>query len=481
MNTTSIGILDMNKINIKELLINLFINKKNEYFITDSLNEKTYTYGEFLDISLSILEDLKRRNVKSQAIVCYICDNSIYTLSLYIANLLLGSIIAPIDSLKGEKEINDLISITKPKIILYSKDLENIIYKKYELIDNNIFDNLNFDAPFLITFTSGSTGESKGVMHSFSNLVLSALDFGAKFELNAKNVFYHNFPMAYMAGILNLFVKPMFFGSKIVVSERLSVATAMNFWQKVIKYNVNSFWFNPTFVSLLMKLDRGNQGIEYTKNKNILACIGTAPLDVNLKNRFEAKYGFELFESYGLSETLFLTTNYPNHNIDGSVGEILDSVELIFNDDNEIEVKTPWMFLKYVNYNNLPLSNNIFSTGDLGFIKDNKLFISGRKKDIIIKGGVNISPKKIENFISNSFEESVIIGLKDNILGEKIACFYVSNDFDDLKRKNLNSLIVKKLGKDYSIDEFHKLNEIPKNTNGKIDKIKLKKEYENDN
>lgn len=466
----------MSKINIKEKLKDLFINKKNEYFISDSINGKKYTYGEFLNLSLSILKFLKEKGVNKKDTISYICENSIYSLALYIANLLLGSVIAPIDSLKGEKEIQDLISITNPKIILTLKDLESVSYGKINY-SGNIFETIDFDTPFLITFTSGSTGEAKGVMHSFSNLVLSAIDFGNKFEFSAKNIFYHNFPMAYMAGILNLFIKPLIFGAKLVVSDRLSVATAMNFWQKVIKYKVNTFWFNPTFVSLLMKLDRGTEGSEYTKNTDITACIGTAPLDVNLKNKFEEKYGFVLYESYGLSETLFLTTNYPAKAKSGAVGEILDSVEINFGDDDEISVKVPWMFLKYLNYET-KLENNFFPTGDLGHIQDGFLIISGRKKDIIIKGGVNISPKRIENFISNSFDEVAVLGLKDNILGEKIACFYVSDELTIEAKKTLNASIVKELGKDYSIDEFHKLSEIPKNINGKVDKLKLKEEYE---
>lgn len=476
MNTISTGILDMNKINIKEILINLFIHKKNKYFISDSINEKNYTYGEFFNLSLSISDFLREKGVNQEDTISYICENSIYSLALYIANLLLGSTIAPIDSLKGEKEIQELISITNPKIVLTLKDLETIAYENIDYSEN-IFENADFNSPFLITFTSGSTGEAKGVVHSFSNLFLSAVSFGNKFKFSSKNTFYHNFPMAYMAGILNLFIKPLIFGAQIVVSERLSVATAMNFWQKVIKYNVNSFWFNPTFVSLLMKLDRGTEGSEYSKKTDIIACIGTAPLDTNLKNKFEEKYGFTLYESYGLSETLFLTTNYPKKSKAGAVGEILESVEIKFSNDDEICIKAPWMFLRYLNYET-KLESNFFPTGDLGYIEDGFLTISGRKKDIIIKGGVNISPKRIENFISSHFDEVVILGLKDSILGEKIACFYVSNDFNNEKRKNLNSLIIKELGKDYSIDNFYNLDEIPKNINGKVDKIKLKEEYE---
>lgn len=462
---------------IKQTLTNLFIGQKNEHFAKDILLNKNYTYGDFISLALCYKQYLQEKGVRESGTVCYTAHNSIYSLALYIAVLLLNAKIALIDPLKGEEETKGIICKASPDIVVTFEELSKIEENK-KGYSTSIFDDIDFKAPFLITFTSGSTGGAKGVLHSFENLFLSAFDFGKLFNLNEKNIFFHNFPMAYMAGVLNTFIKPLIFGSKIVIAPRLSAMSAMHFWDDIIKNDINTFWINPTFVSMLLKLDRGQKGIEYAKGKKITAFCGTAPLDKNIKQKFEQKYGFKLYESYGLSETLFLTTNYPNSDTAGSPGIVLDSVDLKIDDNNEILVKAPWMFLGYLGKDNF-YSGGYFKTGDLGETSTDKsqakrLFITGRSKDIIIKGGVNISPKKISDIVSTLCSEFAIIGLKDDTLGEKIACFYAG----ELDEKDINSTILTKLGKDYIIDVFYKLNEIPKNINGKTDKLKLKKEYE---
>ena len=458
--------------NISNRLKYLFIKRRDEDFIIDSIDNKKYSYGEFLQLILNFSNFLNENGIKKDCSICYIAQNSPLTLALEIAVLILNAKIALIDPLKGKEEIENIISRTKPMLTLKLEDLKNIQIKHFDT-DGTFFDSIDFKKPYLITFTSGSTAEAKGVINSFENLYLSAKSFGEEFNLNEDNIFYHNFPMAYMAGVLNTFIKPLIFGCKIIVAPRLSFMTAIGFWGEIQKYNVDCFWINPTFVATLLKLDRNEENSKYTKSHKITIFCGTAALDKNLKQQFEQKYQTNLYESYGLSETLFISTNVPNSNLPGSVGKILKSVEIKLSDRNEIQIRTPWMFLGYLGKEPV-LKSDYFHTGDLGEIRSNNLYITGRLSDIIIKGGVNISPKRIGDFLGKYVNEFAIIGLKDNLLGEKIACFYS----DEIDEKSINLMIIKNLGKDYSIDEFYKLKELPKNINGKIDKLKLKKEYE---
>jgi len=165
-------------------------------------------------------------------------------------------------------------------------------------------------------------------------------------------------------------------------------------------------------------------------------------------------------------------------------GKILDDVDVTFSKDNEILIKVPWMFLGYygLNMDNYFI-NEKYRSGDLGkFDEKNCLLITGRKKDIIIKGGLNISPKEIEDCIYslNMIDEVLIIGIKDEILGEKIVCMYVSEIKENSdKIKLINKKIIQKLGIEYHIDEFVKIDKIPKNNNGKLDRLTAKENYQN--
>lgn len=486
-----------------KLLKEIFKNNWDKEFIFDALTDNTLSYGDFFNTVLNCKETLKDIGLKRDDTICLLMHNSLDLMVLYFTSLLMQITVVPVDPYKGEEDIKDMLLQTNYNRIIcdaFYPDinfLHNKIYignfrdafynkKKNDIDGLNIFDTIDYNGRFLITFTSGSTGIPKGVMHPFNNLVLSAIAFRKRFNFGKENTFYHNLPMTYMAGILNLIILPLISGSKIVIGERFNISNIMRFWETPIKYSVNTFWFIPTIITLLLKLDRGTEGIEYTKKSEskIIGCVGTAHLHPQAKQAFQKRYNIPLYESYGLSETLFVTTNYPGkREIKNSVGDVLEGVELSFSKDNEILIGVPWMFLGYLNVNTESyFENRKFRSGDLGIIDENGfLMITGRKKDLIIKGGINISPKKIEDFIStfNIFEESAIIGIEDVNLGEKIVCFFVpdENSFSEDKKKELNRAIIKKLGSDYRIDEFVQIDAIPKITSGKIDKQKIKKIY----
>jgi len=486
---------DENKIknleNIQTIIKEIFKEKWHETFIFDSINQRTIKYSEFFSNIVSIQKEFTKRKIQSGDTICIILNNSSEFITIFFAGLISNITLVPIDPEKGRAEIEEIINYVEPKAVIVDKLEKYLIKKEIQVTEFNneifqeqkdslsIIDEIDTERDFLITFTSGSSGKPKGVIHSIKNLILSAISFNEKFNFNSNNIFLHNLPMAYMAGILNLIFLPFICKSKIVVDQRFSVKSAMNFWKIPIKYSVNTFWFTPTIIGLLLKFDRSNDGEKLAQKNKIIGCVGTASLNPTIKKEFESRYDIDLFESYGLSEVLFVSTNSPNLNNE-DVGELLNDVELNFK-DNEILIKVPWMFKKYQNIEKEDyLVDEYFISGDLGQISENNILtITGRKKDLIIKGGINISPKKLEDFIINekNFKESVVLGFPDKVLGEKTVCFILTNDNQNNLKKELNKKIVEKLGRDYHIDEFIELNEIPKTVNGKIDKPQIRELY----
>lgn len=477
-------------VEIGYILKKIFEENWEKIFIIDTINNEQITYGNFFTKIITFKEKLIENGLKKGDFLCLFLDNSVDLVAFYLSSLLLGSVAIPIDPQKGQNEIKYILDQFENKTIICDQnkilDLYSSLhlkeFKKHELNTNNfdkleIFDNIDYDKLFLISFTSGTSGKQKGVMHSFHNLFQSATAFRKKFNFGYKNIFLHNLPMTYMAGILNLFVLPLISNSKIIITERSTISNITNFWNIVEKYSANTFWLIPTLLEMLIKLDRGNDGINYAKNNKLTICVGTAPLNLVTKENFKQKYGIDVFESYGLTETLFVSTNYPEHISNSSVGKILDEVNINFSDE-EILVNLPWMFLGYHNLDEKNFfKNKYYLTGDLGKITDEDfLFITGRKKDLIIKGGINISPRAIEEIISktNLFVETTIVGFPSKLLGEKIICFCVLNKtISETEKKLLNMQIIEKLGSNSSIDEFIIVKDIPKNLNGKVDKPKI--------
>ena len=477
--------------NAGRLIQKIFKEKWDERFLFDGLHSKELSYKEFFILVVNYKEKLVKAGLKKQDIVFILLQNSMELIILYFASLLMNLRVVPIDPERGVSDINEILSQLDYKAVIVNElnfdflqnkihinEFINIQPEDIEKKDLILFDDVDFDSTYLIVFTSGSTGVPKGVMHSFNNLIQSAVSFNDKFAFTSQNIFYHNLPMTYMAGILNLLILPFISGSKIVLGKRFNVSNISEFWNIPIQYSANTFWFIPTIIELLLKLDRDSVGSQYAKTRKITGCVGTAPLIPTSKIEFEQKYSISLYESYGLSETLFVTTNSPNSEKSGTVGKAIVGSEIKFIEDDEIMIKVPWMFLGYHNMKtDQLLKNGWFSSGDIGIISNDGFYtITGRKKDLIIRGGINISPKKIEDYIKTRHSTEVaVLGFPDKFIDEKIICFFLpSSEFD---QKLINKEILHELGRNYHIDEFVEIPEIPKNLNGKVDKPKIREVY----
>ena len=203
-----------------DLIKDIFRNNWEETFIFDSINSRDYTYQEFFELVLEIKQNLEKRNIKKNEAICSILPNSVELIALYFAALLLEITVVSIDPNRGIEEIKQMCSVRECKFY-FGKNLD--INKKFEPISNliknkifnsvdknalDIFVGLNYNSLFTITFTSGSTGIPKGVMHSFNNFVKSSLLFKNRFEFSKNDIFYHNLPLSYIGGLLNLLILP---------------------------------------------------------------------------------------------------------------------------------------------------------------------------------------------------------------------------------------------------------------------------------
>ena len=472
-----------------------------EEFACDALTGKHYSYNDFFGRCITLAEQLRKEAAEQEHLVL-IMDNSIELLSCYFAAIMSGKIATAIDPLKGKDEVAHILSSIddgyivvdkagKAKVDSFNMSLEACAFDattcaggdiKNGVIDS--FEQRDFLSDYLLTFTSGTTGNTKGVRHSLNNLFLTAEAFNSMFSIGKENVFAHLMPMTYMAGILNSIFQPFVAGAKIVVLGRFSPMKAFTFWQDVAKNEINTFWMSPSMLTILLKVAKHEVGQEYCKEHKTLFFIGTAPLHQSTRDEFEAKYPVTLYASYGLSETLFLSTETPDTLAlgGGNVGKLLNGVEYHFGNDGEFLVDVPWMFLGYTNE---PTEHYFvgtsYKTGDLAKIEDGILSIVGRSKDLIIKGGMNISPALIEGVVSGipGVEECSVFSVLNKLKEELIVLAYTTTvDDKDSLEKTISSTVAKELGKNYLIDLFYRTKAIPKNINGKNDKKVLKENYQ---
>lgn len=454
----------------------------NKEFVLEIASKTNFTYGNIWSNACKYIEAYELFD-KSE--ISVIWENSVELLTMYFACMLSNTLIIPIDPQKAQPEIDSILDNHAGITALRENDKTPIL--KEETVDEahirELIMAIDLEKPYMITYTSGSTGQAKGVIHSLHNLFLTGEVFGKAVGFSEQSKVCHTMPMTYMAGILNTIFMPLVMGSKIAIFPRFSVMTAVTFWREVEKNEVNTFWLSPSMLNILMTVDRKGKAADYLKRTETIFCIGTAPLYPQVKQAFEEKYGVELLPSYGLSETLFISTKVKGVDADkNSVGKVLPMVDLHFSDTEEIYLDVPWMFLGYSNEKTSEyFDGKYYMSGDLGEIAEEHLYITGRKKDLIIRGGMNISPKQIEEVVlstENVSECCVSSVVREN--EERIICWCkVKEQTEDLGAE-LNALIVERLGKAFKVDRFVWIEEIPKNLNGKVDKEKLKKAFEND-
>jgi long-chain acyl-CoA synthetase len=256
------------------------------------------------------------------------------------------------------------------------------------------------------------------------------------------------------------------------------------------KYRVNGLSAVPTmYVYMLQYPDAGKYDVSSMK---AWSC-GSAPLTADAWKQFKEKFGGEIGEGWGLTEAGANNTNSVCLAVKkvGSIGKPQNGMEMKIFDDNgnelpqgmegEIVIRGP-MVMK--GYWNLPeataeaIRNGWLHTGDIGYIdQDGYFFITNRKKDIIIKGGENISPRMIEEVLYShpKVAEAAVVGLTDPVYGEDVKAFVTLKPGQTACVEELMELCKSKLKRFFVPKEIVIIQGMPKNLLGKILKKELRK------
>ena len=283
----------------------------------------------------------------------------------------------------------------------------------------------------------------------------------------------------------NSFLTILALGGKILYGSSLNPLSAEKILTSAHKNDASVFHITPSMVPILNMIG-GRTKLPLPNFKYVIC--GTSQLEIQNKIDFESIYKIPITQQYGMTETLFMAINYDSQeNKVKSVGLPLNCKLKIVSDSGEILknntigniiVKSDSFFGSYYmqsKESKLAYQNGWFHTGDLGYLdEDGYLTISGRKKEIIKKGGFNINPKEIDEIISKfeQVKEALTIAVPDKIYGEQIYTFLLVDDFFDLNK--LKKYCKKNLQKNYIPSNFHILIDFPRSSSGKILLTKLK-------
>ena len=448
-------------------------------------------------------------------------EKSVEAMVLYLATLRAGYVFLPLNTAYQSTEIEYFIGNAEPSVVVCSPAnfgwVSKIAFKAgtqnvFTLGDDRTGSLLDraahcsdqhtpavcqADDLAAILYTSGTTGRSKGAMLSHNNLLSNAQVLKDYWGWQPNDVLIHALPIFHVHGLFVALHGALLNGSKMIWLSKFDPKIVV---QKLPEATV--FMGVPTlYVRLLAEAGLTKNAVRNMR----LFVAGSAPLLLETFNTWQERTGHTILERYGMSETAMLTSNpYAAKDGDrrgGTVGFPLPGVKLRVRDEEVsyedakpvdfpvgeiggIQVQGPNIFKGYWRMPEKTAeeftSDGYFKTGDVGKIDERGyVTIVGRSKDLIISGGYNVYPAEIEGYINDmaGVAESALIGVPHPDFGEVGVAVLILKPgaalapeavLADLKAKLANFKIPKRC---------FVLQELPRNTMGKVQKNLLREQY----
>lgn len=462
------------------LLQSLIEHNSDKTFLISA--EKRITYGKFLILVSKICNFL---NERTERYIFINAEKNEFTLAAYFACAKLGKIAAFIDPMSKFPE--QFLSLTNNSFYFSSTLYDELKDREYIMIDNS--DQTEDNEMSEIIFTTGTTGNPKGVLLSHNTVYKTAKNINKFTNLKSTDVEMHMMPISHSFGLARIRCC-IIAGCPIVLHNGFG---NLNLFFESLKKNKGSVISTvPAGINFLLKLAK--QKIEKFSDQIRMIELGSAPMTKEEKMLLlEVLPNTDICMHYGLTEASRSTfLNFSNDiNFIDSVGKqnfgtnllILNSKKEIckVNELGEICIKGTNLFSKYIfTESKASFHNGYFQTGDYGYLNEQGyLFFQARKDEMMNIAGKKVSPLEIEKYLNklSYIEESACIQSKNSNTGlDEIRAYIV------LKDSNCPSNISFEIKKELKNHiEYYKIptsiiniGKIPKSSNGKILRNKLK-------
>ncbi|MBV9531803.1 MAG: malonyl-CoA synthase [Bradyrhizobium sp.] len=469
------------------------------------------TYGDLIARAGQVANVLSSRGIKPGDRVAAQTEKSVMGLVLYLATLRAGAIYLPLNTAYTLNELDYFITDAEASLVVCDPSraqgvaaLAKKVKARIETLDANGKGSLTeaadtsssaFTTIFrgnddlaAILYTSGTTGRSKGAMLSHGNLASNSLTLVDYWRFTNKDVLIHALPIYHTHGL--------FVASNVTLFARASMIFLAKFDADLIiklMQRATVLMGVPTFYTRLLRKRALSR--ETTKHMRLFVS-GSAPLLAESHREWAVRTGHAVLERYGMTETGMNTSNpYDGERVPGAVGYPLPGVSVRVTDPESgnvlpfdtigmIEVRGPNVFKGYWRMPEKTRSefrkDGFFITGDLGRIdRKGYVHIVGRGKDLVISGGFNVYPKEIESEIDAmpGVVESAVIGVPHADFGEGVTAVVVCRSGTIVDEATVLKGLEGRLAKFKMPKRVFVVDELPRNTMGKVQKNVLRDTY----
>lgn len=464
--------------------------------------ERSLSYAQLYKEVSSIAGRLRAAGVQPHQRVLIVMERSLSNVIAILGVMAAGACPCPVDVRLSDAEIANRVTIAGISRVLcdtVSSERFNqapwgtvLVVERLDAAEPYWCEALKAQDPALLLFTSGSTGRPKGVLLSHRGILGNAVDIVDITKLSIDDKLLHAMPLNHTNGLCNQLFSPLLVGAAVCLTGRFR---AEHMPALMLMHRPTVITAVPTMYSRML-------GVEFpaaARDSLRIARCGSAPLSDDLHREVERHLGCPLIVSYGLSEATCTSVMNPLHARKiGSIGKPMPSQRVFLitpqgeeitahEQTGEICIAGPGLMLGYVGAEEngaLEPAGEVLSTGDLGkFDAEGYLYITGRLKDIIIRGGENLSPAEIESVINGheGINTCCVVARKHDDLGEVPVAFVVANKQAVVTKEAIKSIVLSHLSRIHQLEDVFFLDALPENGIGKIDRMALRRLANPDN
>lgn len=489
-------------------------------FLKDSI--QSYNYSEMEKITQIIAKDLSKKGVKNGTHVGIFGANSINWVLTFFALQKIGAIACLINSTYN---IDELIQVAKVGDIEYlcygdsatissNSDFSKIVTSKndscikdtydinssikfkeriseYDSISGLFENHIEADDACVMIYTSGSTGTPKGVLLSAYNILNASYSMAYQMDIGYDEKICLILPLFHIFGLTGGLFCNFVYNATIYFPENIKTSTLLNI---IDREKCTIFHSVPTMILALMNNESFTKDKVSSLKHSLLAGAATTKAQLEIMHANFPNNKFQI--AYGLSEMAPITMTRVDddfEHLSGTVGKPVPYVDVVIKNISDDSIcptgvqgeVTASGYNTFAGYYKLPLdkqavdNTGYIRTGDLGYLdQDGYLHLTGRAKELIIRGGENIVPNEIASEISKyaGVADVKVVGIPDDFFGEVVCACIVMRSDTPFEKEKIDLFLKDKLAK-YKIPAYYLCYEqFPTLGSGKVDMLRLKKD-----
>ncbi len=474
------------------------------------------TYSELRSIAHTIHRKLEALNVAEGDKVAFLMDNGHWTSALFLGVMYARRIIVPLNAVAGPEQLGHVLSHSDSKILFiashYREQFASLLTRSAQrtsLIETDEDSGPHWPEPArsdsskpvpratpddeaLLIYTSGTTGSPKGVVLTHKNVIAGGVNTATAHELTDQDRALCVLPLYPINAEMVTLIGPLISGGSVVMPHRFSVT---KFWHLISEYRCTWFSVVPTIISYLIEHDERSgtpQDFQKLRSHVKFGRSASSALPPATHRTFERRFGIPIIETMGITETsaqVFSNPLPPKKIKYGSPGIPFGNEAKVVNKDGHTaaEGEVGEIYIRGDNvmkgYYKDPQTtrraidgDGWFHTGDIGYRDgDGFYFITGRLKEIIIKGGENIAPREIDDVLYKHPDvlEAAAFGVPDARYGEDVMACVVLKSPATCSAAELEAFCDANLGSYKTPKRIFILDELPRGPSGKIQRLKL--------